>query len=245
MGVVNSAALTSQEHRTRERILSLVSAQGPITAGQIAQSLGLTATGVRRHLDALADAGAIAEHSRPATGRGPGRPARAYVVSDAGHAALPSGYADLAAEVLGFLDAPGSAALDAFAAARAIRVRDRYRHDVEAAGADPAARARALVTALSEDGYAASARPVGAGTLAGVQICQGHCPVHDVAELFPQLCEAEAQAFSDLLGVHVQRLATLAAGSHVCTTFVPTPAHAGFDQRRDGDVAGPTDRPRP
>jgi len=42
-----------------------------------------------------------------------------------------------------------------------------------------------------------------------------------VAAQFPQLCEAEAEAFGRLLGVHVQRLATLAHGEHVCTTHVP------------------------
>jgi predicted ArsR family transcriptional regulator len=46
--------------------------------------------------------------------------------------------------------------------------------------------------------------------------------VQDVAHEFPQLCEAEARAFSRLLGVHVQRLATLAGGGHVCTTNIPT-----------------------
>ena len=45
--------------------------------------------------------------------------------------------------------------------------------------------------------------------------------MQDVAHEFPQLCEAEARAFSRLLGVHVQRLATLAGGGHVCTTNIP------------------------
>jgi predicted ArsR family transcriptional regulator len=55
-----------------------------------------------------------------------------------------------------------------------------------------------------------------------VQVCQGHCPVQDVAAAYPQLCEAETRAFARLLGVHVQRLATLPTGGHVCTTNVPT-----------------------
>jgi predicted ArsR family transcriptional regulator len=58
----------------------------------------------------------------------------------------------------------------------------------------------------------------------GVQLCQGHCPVQHVASAFPQLCEAETEVFARLLGGHVQRLATLAHGEHVCTTYVPTPA---------------------
>ena len=61
----------------------------------------------------------------------------------------------------------------------------------------------------------------GTGALTGIQLCQGHCPVQSVAEEFPAFCEAETDVFSRLLGVHVQRLATLAGGHHVCTTFVP------------------------
>ena len=45
-----------------------------------------------------------------------------------------------------------------------------------------------------------------------------------VAAEFPQFCDAETDAFSRLLGVHVQRLATLAHGEHVCTTFIPLSA---------------------
>jgi predicted ArsR family transcriptional regulator len=84
----------------------------------------------------------------------------------------------------------------------------------------------ALVGALTRDGFAASARPVGepgsASPFTGIQLCQGHCPVQHAAREFPQFCDAETDAFSRLLGVHVQRLATLAHGDHVCTTFVPT-----------------------
>jgi hypothetical protein len=43
-----------------------------------------------------------------------------------------------------------------------------------------------------------------------------------VAAEFPQLCEAETAAFADLLGTHVQRLATIARGDAACTTHVPT-----------------------
>ena len=71
----------------------------------------------------------------------------------------------------------------------------------------------------------ASTRPVAEGTpLAGVQLFQGHCPVQHVAASHPEFCEAERAAFSEVLGVHVQRLASLAHGDHVCTTFIPTPA---------------------
>ena len=63
-------------------------------------------------------------------------------------------------------------------------------------------------------------RDVGDGSFA-VQLCQGNCPVRDVAGEFHELCDAETQAISRLIGVPVQRLATLAGGEHVCTTHIP------------------------
>jgi predicted ArsR family transcriptional regulator len=101
----------------------------------------------------------------------------------------------------------------------------RYRPRVDAAGPQPQARAEALAATLTADGYAATMRPAAPGIPGlGTQLCQGHCPVQHVAREFPELCEAETDAFSRLLGVHVQRLATLAHGDHVCTTHVPPSA---------------------
>jgi predicted ArsR family transcriptional regulator len=79
------------------------------------------------------------------------------------------------------------------------------------------AKAEEIAEAFTDAGFAATTRKVGAG----VQICQHHCPVSHVAEEFPQLCEAELEAFRDLLGTHVQRLATIANGDCACTTHVP------------------------
>jgi hypothetical protein len=42
-----------------------------------------------------------------------------------------------------------------------------------------------------------------------------------VAEEFPELCAAELEAFREILGTHVQRLATIANGDCACTTHVP------------------------
>ena len=211
------------ESRTRSRVLHMVSADGPITAAELGRHLELTPAAVRRHLDVLVEQGAVVEHEPTAARRGRGRPARAYVVSDAGHQALEADYDSLAVEVLRYLSVhAGAEAVADFARARVAGMEERYAARLDGAGADPAARAEALVAALSEDGFAATARPVGAGGLAGVQLCQGHCPVQHVAAEFPAFCEAETDAFSRLLGVHVQRLATLAGGHHVCTTFVPT-----------------------
>ena len=91
---------------------------------------------------------------------------------------------------------------------------------------DLGTRVQALAEALSADGYAASAGP--APTIAGAsgeQLCQHHCPVAHVAAEFPELCEAETEAFGRLLGTPVQRLATIAHGDGICTTHVTDVIH--------------------
>jgi len=215
--------------RTRDRVQQTISEHGPITAAALAARLGLTPAAVRRHLDLLTEQGAI-EEREPATaggsGRGRGRPARAYILSEAGHAGMDSDYEDVATSALRFLfEQAGADAADALARQRNADLEARYSAQVAAAGPDLTARMESLASALTADGFAASTRPVGQGTpLAGVQLCQGHCPVQRVATAFPAFCDAETDAFSRLLGVHVQRLATLAHGEHVCTTFIPMSA---------------------
>ncbi len=221
------AGVPTNESSTRERVLRVISEQGPLTTSALVEALHLTETAVRRHVDSLAADGLIATHpeSRP---RRRGRPAKLWVVSEAGHRSLSSDYDRLAGQALRFLaETAGPEAVATFAARRVGELESRYAVRVASAGDAVEARVEALVDALGADGFAASARPVGdpdhPGPLTGIQLCQGHCPVQHVAAEFPELCEAETEAFSRLLGVHVQRLATLAHGEHVCTTFIPTP----------------------
>ncbi len=223
--MVNPPDTRILESRTRDRVLRVVSEEGPVSIPSLVERLGLTETAVRRHVDGLHADGLV--EARDATGpRRRGRPAKAWVLTERGHRSLVSDYDHLAGDALRFLRSTGGeSAVQQFAAHRVAELEERYAARIDAAGDGTPARADALVEALNADGFAASTRPVDSGTgrLTGIQLCQGHCPVQHVATEFPQLCEAETEAFSRLLGVHVQRLATLAQGDHVCTTFVPTP----------------------
>lgn len=220
---LGAAALAARG--TRERVSRTVLTRGPVTAAQLSAELGVTPAAVRRHLDALAADGLVRQAPLAAGSRGPGRPARGWVATEAAHAAEPGAYDDLATAALAALERElGRGALERFAQARADELEARHREQVEAAGTAPAARAGALAQGLTGDGYAARAAVVGARHThqPGVQLCQGHCPVQSVAARYPELCEAETAAFSRLLGVPVRRLATLAAGHHACTTHVTT-----------------------
>ena len=217
---VGSDTVVEEDCSTGERILRLIVEEGPVSAVQLATDLDLTAAGVRRHVGVMLAAGEIVEHHVPAPGRAQrGRPARRYVATARGQSSLSDAYSELASDALAFVARLGGQ--DAVAAFARQRVRDMHSHhgDAIAHAGDVGERLGILAERLSGDGFAASVRPLPGGR--AVQLCQGHCPVQAVAARYPQLCEAEAQLFSDLLGVHVQRLSTLASGAHVCTTHVP------------------------
>jgi len=203
---------------TRRRVLSSILEHGPSTAVELAGRLGLSPAGIRRHLDVLLTFGQVeAREQRIYGARGRGRPAKDFVLTDAGRAEFYTAYDDLAVAALDFLaENAGPDAVTRFAESRIAAVEERYRAKVAAADPDvtPAA---SLAAALTEDGYVASTLP----SALGEQLCQHHCPVAHVAEQFPQLCEVETEAFSRILGVHVQRLATIAHGDGVCTTHIP------------------------
>jgi predicted ArsR family transcriptional regulator len=207
----------STDESTRGRVLGLIVSIGPIAAVDLAERLGLTPAGIRRHLTHLIDVGHITEHEIPGHHeRGRGRPARAYVATPDGQKALSSAYATVAVDALDFLR--GSGGLEAFIAEQARRLEGALGAEI-----DPTVslsdRVDALSAALTDRGYSASVRPLPGGL--ALQLCQGHCPVQTVAEAAPEWCEAETRALSRLLGVHVQRLSTLAGGAHVCTTNIP------------------------
>ena len=218
--VPGETAPAEEDCSTRDRILRLVVEEGPVTVVRLAADLDLTPAGVRRHVSALLTAGQIVEHTAPTLGRQRrGRPARAFVATSRGQSALADAYSDLAAEALAYVARlGGEEAVREFARQR---VHEMHSHHGDAVTRtdDVTERLSILADRLSADGFAASVRPLPGGR--AVQLCQGHCPVQAVAEHFPQLCEAETALFSTLLGVHVQRLSTLATGGHVCTTHVP------------------------
>ncbi|MBO1335302.1 metalloregulator ArsR/SmtB family transcription factor [Streptomyces sp. VRA16 Mangrove soil] len=213
--------LATGERSTRNRVARSILDHGPSTVADLATRLGLTQAAVRRHLDALVADDVVEPREQRVYGtRTRGRPAKVFALTDCGRDAFDQSYDKLAAEALRWIKerAGGDEALVSFARARIAAQAAPYKAAIEAAA--PEERAQALAKALSADGYAATARSA-PPPHRGEQLCQHHCPVAHVAEQFPQLCEAETEMFSQILGTHVQRLATIAHGDGVCTTFIP------------------------
>ncbi len=204
-----------EDIRTRDAIARSILENGPSTASTLSKRLALTPAGIRRHLDLLVADGILeARDPRVGSTRGRGRPSKVFLMTDEGRSQCEHTYDDLAVAALKFMAAQsGDHLVTAFAESRA--------EDIERKATPYLAKRTkkidALASFLTEQGYAASVEKRGTGE----EICQHHCPIAHVAAQYPQLCEAETQAFSRLLGTHVQRLATIAHGDGVCTTYIP------------------------
>lgn len=205
---------------TRDAIARLILEHGPATASTLSQSLALTPAGIRRHLELLVADGILeAREPRTASTRGRGRPSKVFLMTDAGRAQFEHTYDDLAVAALRFMAShSGEHLVASFAQSRADDIETKANEYIEQNRTSRKNDKVALLAEfLTDQGYAASVEDRGLGE----EICQHHCPIAHVASAYPQLCEAETQAFSRLLGTHVQRLATIAHGDGVCTTYIP------------------------
>jgi predicted ArsR family transcriptional regulator len=208
------------EDKTRDLVARTILENGPQSASDLADRLNLSAAGIRRHLDLLL-AAKILEAKEPyrttnAT-RGRGRPSKVFVLTDLGRATFEHSYDDLAVSALRFMSTvEGSNLVAEFARSRAHEIKRLTSAEVEKSK-NATRKIEALADFLNQEGYATTIK----STAIGVELCQHHCPIAHVASQFSELCEAETEAFSEILGSHVQRLATIARGDGVCTTYIP------------------------
>jgi predicted ArsR family transcriptional regulator len=214
----NTSVISGEDSRTRDLVARSILENGPSTAAALGERLGLTAAGIRRHLDLLVADGVLeAREPHSALVRGRGRPSKVFVMSDKGREQFEHSYDDLAVAALKFMSTQSGAHLVSdFANSRAEDIERKATASI----AKRSDKSIAIAEFLTEQGYAANVQQ----RAMGEELCQHHCPIAHVASEFPQLCEAETEALSRLLGTHVQRLATIAHGDGVCTTFIPTNA---------------------
>ena len=238
------AGLPAEDGRTRDRVTGLLLEHGPQTATELAARLGISAAAVRRHLDGLVAAGRVTRARAAGGQRGRGRPARHFALTDAGRrSAFPHAYDDLAAAALRFVaERGGTDAVRAVAEQQVAGARGAVPRRGRAGPAPPSPGPRCWPTALTAEGYAATASAISSGG----QLCQHHCPVAHVAAEFPQLCEAETAVFAGWSAPTCSGWPPSPTATGVCTTHVPsnsgTPVPAGSAVAHD---AGASTTPAP
>jgi DeoR family suf operon transcriptional repressor len=194
-------------------VLYAVRRRGEATAEQVAEQLGMTVSGARQHLSALARDGYVDVTELPTPEPKRGRRALAYTVTDAADAVFPKAYGELTNELLGYVsDRDPELVDDLFAR--------RREHRIEAAQARLArkrglgAKVAELTRILDEDGYLASYEKVAPGVY---RIAEHNCAIWAVAQRYGQACSSEIEFIRAVLPeAHVERVQHMIAGARRC-----------------------------
>ena len=197
---------------TGDQILFLLKTRGPQTAQQLAQSLQLTSMGVRRHLEAWADKGLLLTEDRADK---VGRPARHWLLSEAGHARFPDRHGELTVQLIAQVrDLFGQAGLDRLIAAREQKSEAAYLAGMRKART-LAQRVAALAQTRNAEGYMAQVETLADGSFL---LVENHCPICAAATACQGFCRSELALFQRTLGPGgtVQRAEHLLSGGRRC-----------------------------
>lgn len=208
--MMTSDVLTTQMPATRRRILIALKERGGMSADELAQTLGISAVAVRRHLTNL-ERDRLVDHEQ--VQRGMGRPSYIYRLTEAAHQVFPHNYDQLASY---FLDAIqqlyGQEAVDRIFEHRTQELAESYRPQMNAQ--DLPRRLEQLTRLREAEGYMPAWEKQEDGTYV---LRQYHCPILHVAEGCHEACAHELALFVDLLEAEVTRQNHQVAGDAECS----------------------------
>ena len=210
-----------------ELLVALKKAQ-PVTAHELGAQFGLTPNALRRYLKVLEEDGLV-RYRRIV--RGLGAPVYAFSLTESGEALFPRTYASALTTALTSLrEEHGSDA-----------VREVFSKEWTALSADAgplmhslplAERASLMAELLTSRGYMAEAVTEPAAHADEISHDESHvvatdddsvttlrlfnCSMREIADKFPEACEAEAQFVSEMLGVPMFRRAHQLRGCRTC-----------------------------
>jgi DeoR family suf operon transcriptional repressor len=213
---------------TRRELLELIKRQGEADAETLAERLGITLSGTRQHLTALAADGLVT-HRRERTG--PGRPKHHFALTPAGDALFPRNYVDLANELLAYVEDEDPALLQRIFDKRARRRLERAR--VRSEGLDFPEKVKLVARILDEDGYLADFEERADGTFV---VTEHNCAVLAIAQQYRHACSTELAFLQALLPeADVIRIAHRLNGGHVCAYEISRKPQASSSKKHESD----------
>lgn len=194
---------------TREKIIYLLNEQGPMTAAELAEELGLTSMGARLHLQKLEQEGYVAHRAER---RGVGRPRHVFYLTEKGKEELfPKAYDELAIEALQFIqEQDGEKAVETLFYRLARRVLDQFGPEVLSWSPEQKLRQLAEIRGLS--GYEVIPERDGYSLI----LKEHNCPILKVAQRFKIACEVERRVYERIFNAPVEREECQAQGSRIC-----------------------------
>ncbi|SES98690.1 metalloregulator ArsR/SmtB family transcription factor [Paenibacillus sp. NFR01] len=194
---------------TRRMIMTLLKTKGPLTIGALAEELGITEMGVRRHVlqleqESLAKTKVVRQPM--------GRPMHVYSLTERAEDHFPKSYHNLALELLRELDhVSGQETVHALFEGRKRRMLAQYTPMMEGQGLEE--RVAELASIQNAGGYMATWSKQEDGSY---MMCEYNCPIRQVAAGYRVACQCEQQLFEELLGAKVTRSECMAEGGQCC-----------------------------
>ncbi len=170
-------SIGDQLQPTRRKIVLALKQRGGLTAAELADMLGITSMGVRRHLTTL-ERDKLVRYEL--VQRGKGRPSYVYRLSPQAENLFPKNYAQLANELLGYLaNEEGEDTVIKLFERRAQRRINGAQAQMD--GKPLAERVATLARLLTNEGYLAEYEQEDERTF---WLREHNCAVHDVANEF-------------------------------------------------------------
>lgn len=232
-----------------ELLVALRKAQ-PVTAHELGAQFGLTPNALRRYLKVLEEEGLV-RFSRIV--RGLGAPVYAFSLTESGEALFPRTYASVLTSALTALRETGGT----------TAVRNVFAKEWESLAVDASPlleslplseRAALMAELLTSRGYMAETVTVDANGVevgphadvsdAGPVVTKlrlRNCSMREIAELFPEACEAEAEFVEQMLGVPMVREGHQLRGCRTCeysTAFTGSCASGSSSTALDTEPVG-------
>ena len=198
---------------SEDRILYMLKSRGEQTAMSVAEKLGMTSVGARKHLLNLKDSQLVEYTDRREE---VGRPKRYWTLSEKGHARFPDAHSDLTLELLTSVRRVfGEEGLEKLIDDRESEAEAGYKTAM--AGCDDLqARVERLAEIRKREGYMAEWRKEPDGSFL---LMENHCPICAAATECQGLCRSELILFRAVLGpkVSVERLEHILTGARRCS----------------------------
>lgn len=194
---------------TRRMIMTLLKMRGPLTISALAEELGITEMGVRRHVlqleqESLAKTRVVRQAM--------GRPIHVYSLTERAEDHFPKSYHNLALELLRELDhGSGGEAVNQLFEGRRKRMLAQYGKVMQ--GRDLEQRVAELSSIQNAGGYMAEWSKEEDGSYV---LREYNCPIRQVAAQYRKACECEQHLFEELLDAKVIRSECMAEGGQCC-----------------------------
>ena len=198
---------------TREATLSLLLRQGPDGAAHLAEVMGISVQGMRRHLRSLERDGMI---ESSVFSDGPGRPSNLWKLTIKGYNCFNNGNGSekFALDLLASIEANTSnASMDEILDLQTLEKAINYRNKIGSGSLN--VRLKKLIELRKQEGYLAELNLSSDGS--SWYLNAFHCSIRNIAQEYPIVCDQELQLIRNVFpDCDVQRVQWRLENGHSC-----------------------------